>query len=296
VKTLVVLFVSLPALARPGPSPKVLGWSGATLAYVAPPEEVGLSDFGGTGTVTYGVLLDGRTGFSQRYFLRSDGEVPKEDKQQLQKLPKKTDWDAWLAAHPVSCGAGEAEVTLKGRGVSGKAKKSGYAFESSADDADEKKASFVAAVKGKPPSVEWSLAGPSGGGSLSGHVLSCFSEKRVAWIVVRDTGMMRDPGEFLILVGPNGTPRIQLVADKSILADAAAKVGAALETAGFVTTNSKASNEKTPRAATVIYAAAGFEALAQKLAAAVPGGASVAKLDWKAPFEIVVGIGATALH
>ena len=76
---------------------------------------------------------------------------------------------------------------------------------------------------------------------------------------------------------------------------AAAKVGAALEAAGIVSTSSKESNEKTPRAATVIYAAAGFEAEAQKVAAAVPGGATVAKLDWKTTFEIIVGIGATAM-
>ena len=63
----------------------------------------------------------------------------------------------------------------------------------------------------------------------------------------------------------------------------------------IIATSSKFSNEKTPRATSVVYAAAGFEAEAQKLAQAVPGGASVAKLDWKAPFEIVVGIGATAM-
>jgi hypothetical protein len=300
VRAAIFFFLSFSSAEARGVVPKILGWTpdGVKLAYVAPPEEVGEGEMGGTGTVTYGVLVDGRSGVSENYFLATDGEVPPEDQKSNKLLPQKKDWQALIATLK-PCEAGAADISIKGK-VSGKWKKNGFEFSYGGDDmAEEKKATFTMSPKGKSASATYTASSPNAamGAGLTGRIKACFAPggKRVAWIVERDSGMMRDPGDYAVLIGPNGGPRVQLVADKSILTQAAQKVGAALEAAGIVAGSYKASNEKTPRATSVVYAAAGFEAEAQKLAKAVPGGASVEKLDWKAPFEIIVGIGATAM-
>jgi hypothetical protein len=302
VRIAIFLLLSLSsAEARRGVTPKILGWTadGLKLAYVAPPEAVGEGEMGGTGTVTYGVLVDGRSGITESYFVDSEGDIPPDDQKRNQGLPQKKDWQA-LAASLKPCEKGDAHVIVQGKGVRGAWKKGAFEFAYGGDEmAQEKAAFFTMSPKGKSVSTTWGSLSPNAamGAGFSGRIKSCFAPggKRVAWIVERDSGMMRDPGDYAVLIGPNGGPRIQLVADKSILAAAAQKVGAALEAAGIIATASKASNEKKPRPTSVIYAATGFEAEAQKLAQAMPGGATVAKLDWKAPFEIVVGIGATAM-
>lgn len=145
------------------------------------------------------------------------------------------------------------------------------------------------------PAATWK--GDSGAGTLSGDVSLCWAPdgRRVAWFVHRNPSMMRDLGETALFLSPTGGPRIQLVADKGALPRAAALVGAALDQGGFTPTASKESSEATPREKTVVYAAAGFETAAAAVAALVPGGATVAKLDWKPPFDLVVGIGKSAL-
>ncbi len=311
-KTAVALLLLLPALpAAAGRTDKgnLLGWTpdGLTVLYIDPPEDVGLGDFGGTGSVTYGVARDGRSGMvTQRYVLSMSGEIPPEDKKTLKALPHKDAWQALVAKSPPACAPPDgatAEVQAKGKDVKVTRKKDGFEFEFTGDDmAEEKKALLTLSVTraGKTsPSLAWTAVQGDGvqGASLSGGVHACFAPggRRVAWVLVRNSGMMRDTGEWTVLVGPTAGPRIQLVADKAILHEAAARVGAALDAAGLTPTSSKASNDATPRAASVVYAAAGFESDAQKVAAAVPGGATVTKLDWKAPFEIIVGIGATAM-
>jgi hypothetical protein len=309
VRTLaIVLFLTSSALARPLVGPKILGWTadGAHLLYEPPADDVGVGDNGGTGVVSYGVILDGRTGLDEKYLLGTDGEVPPEDRAKLDKLPKAAAWKKLVASAPLACappGEAAADVQLSGKGVKGSWKKDVYRFEFGGDPmAEEKAAAFTLSVKrgGKSwPSASWKAVQGNAamGGALSGRVRACFAPggRRVAWIAEREPGIMRDPGDWSILVGPAAGPRIQLVADRALLLQAAAKVGAALEAAGLASTASKVSNEKTARPATVVYAAAGFEAEAQKLAAAVPGGATVGKMDWKAPFDLVVGIGATAM-
>ena len=193
-------------------------------------------------------------------------------------------------------------MTTRSRGITVAWKKGKWTFESPVDKQDEKKGTFDLTLTrdGKSTVVStWSASSPmaEAGAGFSGEFSVCWPAhgRRLGWVVRRSPGMMRDEGEFQVLIAPVDGTRIQLVADKSLLADAAATVGEALDKAGFTPTSSKASNEKTARPASVVYAAAGFEEAAKKLALAVPGGATVAKLDWKVPFDLIVGIGATAV-
>lgn len=312
---LALLVASGPALARSMQTHQLLGWTadGVFFVYVAIPDDCGVpNDFSSSGSVQFAVVLDGRTGLvSQRFFLKLDGEATAEERKRFKAMPDKAAFAAWKLAHPLSCsaeltapdGKAKADVQVKGKGVTGKWKKNQFEFRFEGDDmAEEKKATFTLSVArdGKPaPSATWTGSSPSAGmgGGFAGSIGVCWAPnaRRVLWSIKRQPSMMRDTGDHLLVVGSTGGPRIQLVADKSVLEQAAAAVGAALDLAGFTPTSSKASNEKTARAASVVYAAAGFEEAAKQVAAAVPGGATVAALDWKAPFDVVVGIGQTAL-
>jgi hypothetical protein len=86
-------------------------------------------------------------------------------------------------------------------------------------------------------------------------------------------------------------PRVQLLA-KGLSSEALEKTAEALEKAGFAPTSrdeARAAREKS-----VVYAAKGLEADARRIAAAVPGGATVEALSWKTKFEVVVALGASA--
>ncbi|HZS37419.1 MAG TPA: LytR C-terminal domain-containing protein [Polyangia bacterium] len=312
---LALLLLAKPALAGQMATHHLLGWTtdGTQFAYVAIPDDCGEpNDFGSSGSVTYGVVVDGRTGLvAQRFFLELDGEAKPDERKRFKAMPNKAAFEAWQKEHPLSCstaltspdGKARADVLLKGKDVKGKWKKNEFVFGFEGDDlAEEKRAAFTLAVvrDGKTiPSASWSASSPMAaqGAGLNGSIEVCWAPngRRIMWSAIRKPGMMRDTGDHVLIIGSTGGPRIQLVADKSVLEQAAAAVGAALDAAGFTPTSAKASNEKVARAATVVYAAAGFEDAAKQVAAAVPGGATVAALDWKAPFDVIVGIGQSAI-
>lgn len=303
--------VAAAAHGRGAPVGKVLGWATAgqtsILAYQPPPDSAGQeSEMGPTeGSVQYVELIDGRTGRATERFVLSFSNPLPDEKKLFLSLPNRAAFEKWKVEHAPKCagsgrtspdGSLRADVKVKGKGVTGSWGKDGFTFDS--EDAGASASFTLSVEQGGQSLVSGDWRGEGGAGSLNGEIKLCWSPdgKRVAWVVHRGSGMMRDEGDTTVIVGPTRAPRIQLVADKSILDAAAARVAAALEGAGFVTTSSKASNEKTARKATVVYAAAGFEAAAASLAKAVPGGATVEKLDWKAPFELVVGIGDSALR
>lgn len=318
----VVLLLGLgaPVWAR-GVDVKVHGWSadGTRFVYEPPADDIGeANDMGGSdGSAAYAVVLDARSGREvQKFLVDVSGEPLPKEKLELAKLPGKAAWRAFLKQQTFACalggrrssdGAATLDVQVKGKHMSGRWGKKEFSFDF--DPGDDQEAvmmdksvqlTLLVARNGKSfVSESWagtSTMGAAGGG-LSGSVRACFSPdgRRVAWIVKRDPSMLRDEGSATVLLGAAVTPRVQLVADKTILAAAAAKVGALIDAAGFTSASSKASNEATPRAATVVYAAKGFEADAQKLAALIPGGATVAALDWKVAADVVVGIGASAM-
>jgi hypothetical protein len=116
--------------------------------------------------------------------------------------------------------------------------------------------------------------------------------RRTLWIAHHAGHAMRDPGYDEIVVGTDGNPGVSVAVDKAKLKDAE-KISAALAKAGF--TVLKVSAAKKPRDKSVVFAAAGHEAEAKKLAAAVPGGAEVQTLDWKSPLDLVVALGPDAV-
>lgn len=86
-------------------------------------------------------------------------------------------------------------------------------------------------------------------------------------------------------------PRIEVLAQKALGARREA-VADELEAAGFAVT--RVGDAQDARAASKIYAAEGHRAAAEKIAALVPGGASVEPLTWKPNAEIVVALGGSA--
>jgi hypothetical protein len=305
------------ALGR-GVDMKVLGWTpdGQKFAYLPPTDWIGEpNEMGyGEGSAEYGEVIDGRTGVVTRYLLELHGTPLADEKAKLDKLPNKAAWKA-LIGQKLSCaGSGRkgpdgtvADVKVSGKHMRGKWGKKTFTFEfDPGDDEDsmmsEKSATLsfsVARGAAKVATGGWagqSTMGEAGGG-LSGEVRLCFSPggQRVAYVVRRAPSMMRDTGDVSAVVAGTTVPRVQIVADKAVLDAAVGKVAPLIEAAGFWPSGIKPSNEATPRPATVVYAAKGFEADAAKLAAAVPGGATVGVMDWKSGFDLVVGVGASAL-
>ena len=99
-------------------------------------------------------------------------------------------------------------------------------------------------------------------------------------------------GHRVYFVGSAGGPRVHLLADKSMLAKAGPAVASAIEKAGFAPLYMGLS--KKARDASVVYSAAGSEEAAARIAAAIPGGATVDKLSWETQADVVVAIGKTA--
>lgn len=121
--------------------------------------------------------------------------------------------------------------------------------------------------------------------------------KRVAWLLTESECSPTGQGDFncndqeQVMLDRAVGPRIQLVG-KDLPAQAFSKLAAALDGKGFVV--AATGEAQKARDATVVFVAKGSESDAQKIAAAIPGGATVEALSWKAPFEIVVAVGASA--
>ena len=103
---------------------------------------------------------------------------------------------------------------------------------------------------------------------------------------------MRDPGYDELIIGTDGNPAVGLAVDKSRLKDAE-KIAGALGKTGFTVVSITPAQKA--REKSVVFAAAGSEADAQRLAAAVPGGATVEKMGWKSPLPLVIALGPAAL-
>jgi hypothetical protein len=117
--------------------------------------------------------------------------------------------------------------------------------------------------------------------------------RRVAWEVSSSRPMFRSPSTYEYRFGPASPPRIQLMAVKAILPEVVKVVGLKLEQAGYVAALSLPA--KSERSDSEVFAAKGFEDVAQKVAAAIPGGAKVSALSWKADADVVVAAGTKAL-
>lgn len=97
--------------------------------------------------------------------------------------------------------------------------------------------------------------------------------------------------DFRVHLDRTSGPSIQLVA-KELPQASVDKAVAALEQAAFAPTGQSAA--QAAREKSVVYVARGQAALGKKIAAAIPGGATVDTLSWKSAFDVVVALGASA--
>jgi hypothetical protein len=116
--------------------------------------------------------------------------------------------------------------------------------------------------------------------------------KHTLWVARHNGHSMRDPGYDSLIVGTDGNVGVALAVDKAKL-KAAEQLAPALSKAGFTVLS--VTPAKKPRDKSVVFAAHGREEDAKKLAAAVPGGAEVQKLDWQSPHDLVVALGPDAV-
>jgi hypothetical protein len=116
--------------------------------------------------------------------------------------------------------------------------------------------------------------------------------KHTVWLAHHSGHSMRDPGSDNLIVGTDGNVGVAIAVDKAKL-KAVEKIAPALSKAGFTVLS--VTPAKKPRDKSVVFAAQGHEEDAKKLAAAVPGGAEVQKLDWQSPHDLVVALAADAV-
>ncbi len=202
--------------------------------------------------------------------------------------PSLEDFNRWSAAHPT--------VEL----VPGRTSADKKSVADVEVQADEGGGAWVGPVWTNGDDTSWALTVTRAGKkSVVGHVSVASSVdvwwtpdgKRTLWVAHHGGHAMRDTGFDELVIATDGTPTVSLAVDKPKLKDAA-KVAEKVAKAGFAVTSITPAAK--PREQSVVYAAQGREAEAQKLAAAVPGGAQVAKLDWKSPFELVIALGPAA--
>jgi hypothetical protein len=113
--------------------------------------------------------------------------------------------------------------------------------------------------------------------------------RQVALVMERpEAGTMRGPTmPELDVVVSRAAPLVGVLAPKGVSTD---KVATAIASLGVI----QKGEAQTARDSSVVYYAAGYEADAKAIAAKVPGGATVAPMDWKGAQHVVVAVGASA--
>jgi hypothetical protein len=119
--------------------------------------------------------------------------------------------------------------------------------------------------------------------------------KRVAWLIdegSRQCGLA-DCTQLSAVIGSAGGVNVQILADNAILSRVVRPVAKAVAAAGL--TPAFVGKALKAREKSAVYFGEGFKAQADQIAAALPGGASVEKLTWKSPADVVVAVGASAV-
>ena len=109
----------------------------------------------------------------------------------------------------------------------------------------------------------------------------------VAWSVERPDGALD------MVFGTAGIVNVDVVGEKLVLAKAQPALDA-IAAAGFKPTGIRPALK--PRDVSVVYYAADLKDAAERIAKVLPGGATVEKIDWKTPAEIVVALGRSVLR
>jgi hypothetical protein len=138
-------------------------------------------------------------------------------------------------------------------------------------------------------SIKWfsPLLGLEAYWSPDGRRVAAVVETKKIWSAKHHT--------FEIAIGPARGPRVQWLAPRQIDPREEDQVMDEVERAGFAPTARRlAANKQLDRS--IVYAAAGYEKDAERLARAVPGGADVVPLRSDAGAELVVAIGEITLR
>ncbi len=109
----------------------------------------------------------------------------------------------------------------------------------------------------------------------------------VAWSVERPDGALE------VVFGTAGIVNVDVVGEKLVLAKAQPALDA-IVAAGFKPTGIRPALKA--RDVSVVYYAADLKDAAERIAKALPGGATVEKIDWKTPAEVVVALGRSVLR
>jgi hypothetical protein len=258
--------------------------------------------------VDYAVVHDARSGADQTFVLtyKAASKVGKATgtlKKKYAGLPDAAAFDAWKKQHPLAktpgkkSAKGTAAVDVAFASTDGEAKPEkptwakssiSWSVEASAtvtlatacgkDRASEAIAQEIAAMY-VPHWTATPIWDPSG------HRVAFVLEEAVA-----KTMRGPDGGRLQYVIVPCGT-RVDVVAPAGLEA-ATGPVADAVEKAGFTVVS--IGTAKAARTQTVVYADAAHIDVAAKLAAALPGGATVDKLTWKPKADIVVAVGDSA--
>jgi hypothetical protein len=258
-------------------------------------------------TVSLATVRDVRSGDEKRFLLSYkaltyEGTTKGALKQKYAGLPDAAAFEAWKKAHalvrsPARQGprGGRAEVSVKVQ--------------------DDQTAAGT--PKWKRNTISWSVDGPvkvtlaaardkdRGQETIEQTMEAMYAPtwsgtpfwdptgRRVLFLLEEEvTETMRGPagGKVELYVVPCA-PRVEVLAPAG-LEGATGRVADAVEKAGFAVVATGAARQ--PRQATVVYAPEAHAESAARIAAAVPGGATVEKLTWRPKADVVVAIGDSA--
>ena len=253
----------------------------------------------------YATVMDAFTGSEERYLLEPTGDSPEERARmaRFELPPAQADaFAAWLAAHPLQAPSYKPSCSSKALQVRGDNvvvawREGGFAFEAGRAGVMELVTS-VHSVSATYTSARWQLHdSATKPGAMRGQVLAVCSPNtlRVAWLLCRAgdaAGGNAEPPEFKVLLGPAAGPRIELLGAEAMDPMSLKRTTEALAKAGFVAIRRSVAQDK--RARSVVYAPKQLMALAQRVAKAIPGGATVEPLTWQPECDMVVALAAAA--
>jgi hypothetical protein len=252
-------------------------------------------------TAQLAVVHDVRRNTDEKFMLdykavSKDGKTKGALKKKYASLPNAAAFAAWKKAHALVKKSGKAsgaakltlEVTLTGTDPDDKPAWQGDTLGWSVMNQATVKLATACGKDTQADSFEQNMGAmysPSWSATPfwepTGHRVVVVMEEAVA-----KTMRGPDGGRLQYVIMPCGV-RVDVVAPKG-MEQATGPIADLVDKAGFTASIGVA---KAHRAATVIYADAAHTELAKKLAAAIPGGATVDKLDWKPNAEIVVALG-----
>jgi hypothetical protein len=211
-------------------------------------------------------------------------------------------WTAWRDSHPLTPASSDrsspAGVRLEVRAVGNEPEWKGPACDVLGHRDEEEStiatAGLSRAGEGFWPLHRHTIEAPSWQGSLYTNFSARWTPdgRQVALLVQKPTAMtMRGPsfGEIDVVIS-RAAPLVGVLAPPSVPASVTDKVVAAIAPLGL----SQKGEAQAARDSSVVYYASGYEADAKAIAAKVPGGATVAPMDWAGAQQVVVAVGASA--